>query len=95
MIRLWGLQGARPSHFSEGVLTRAIARELSPLRSFLANWHLDHCAPAGGESERSEKAIAAELASTILRLRTDGPAFIQNRGITGAMSTCPEPSPKL
>jgi hypothetical protein len=62
MIRLWGMQGARPSHRSEDVLTRA---------------------------------IAAELASTILRLRTDGPAFIQNRGITGAMSTCPEPSPKL
>jgi hypothetical protein len=62
MIRLWGLQGARPSHFSEGVLTRVIARELSPLRTFLANWHLDHCAPGGSESERSEKAIAAELA---------------------------------
>lgn len=95
MIRLWGLQGARPSHLSEDVLTRAIARELSPLRWFLANWHLDHCAPGGSESEPSKKAIAAELASTILRLRTDGPAFIQNRGISGAKSKCPELSPKL
>jgi hypothetical protein len=95
MIRLSGLQGARPPHLSEDVLTRAIAREWSPLRRFLANWHLDHCEPGGSESERSEKASLRNSASTILRLRIDGPAFIQNRGITGAMRTCPEPSPKL
>jgi hypothetical protein len=95
MNRLWSVHCARPSPLSEDGLTRAIARELSPLRRLLANWHLDHCALGGSESERSEKVIAAELASTILRLRTDGPAFIQNRGITGAISTCPEPSPRL
>ena len=62
MIRPLGPAGCAPSHLSEDVLTRAITCELSPLRRFLANWHLDHCAPGGSESERSEKAIAAELA---------------------------------
>jgi hypothetical protein len=61
MIRLWGLQGERPSHISEDVLTRAIARELSPLRTFLANWHLDNCALGGSESERSEKRSLRNL----------------------------------
>jgi hypothetical protein len=61
MIRLWGLQGARPPHLSEDVLTRAIAREWSPLRRFLANWHLDHCAPGCSEWERSEKASLRNL----------------------------------
>ena len=95
MIRLWGLQGARPSHLLENVLTRAIARELSPLRRF---WRIATSIivrPAVVNRSARKKAIAADLASTILRLRTDGPALIQNRGITGAKSTCPEPSPKL
>ncbi len=61
MIRLSGLQGARPPYLSEEVLTRAIARELSPLRRFLANWHLDHCALGGSESERSEKRSLRNL----------------------------------
>ena len=61
MIRLSGLQGAHPPHLSEDVLTRAIAHEWSPLRGFLPNWHLDHCAPGGSESEHSKKASLRNL----------------------------------
>jgi hypothetical protein len=46
------------------------------------------------ESGLSEESLAAELAGTILQLRTAGLDFIQSRGTTGAMSSCPEPSPK-
>jgi len=46
------------------------------------------------ESGLSEKTLAGELAATISQLQTAGLDFIQSRAITGAMSSCREPSPK-
>jgi hypothetical protein len=47
-----------------------------------------------GNSRRSEKAIAADLAETIVRLRAVATSFFPGHRTIGAMSSCPEPSPK-